>query len=127
MLFRSFNFRDGVERCAGLRDYSKVYEMSSEIAHSSPLLIYSRKNYFYLVTLLNLYESFFRLEKIFSSLYLSTANENDRNQYLAMRKLYFGELLACYDLLKKRFVELTHSGKAEDLPPKETIAEDSED
>lgn len=122
-----FNFRDGVERCAGLRDYSKVYEMSSEIAHSSPLLIYSRKNYFYLVTLLNLYESFFRLEKIFSSLYLSTANENDRNQYLAMRKLYFGELLACYDLLKKRFVELTHSGKAEDLPPKETIAEDSED
>ena len=36
-----FNFRDGVERCANLRQYSKVYEMSSEIAHSSPLLIYS--------------------------------------------------------------------------------------
>jgi hypothetical protein len=29
-----FNFRDGVERVAGLNNYSKVYEMSSEIAHS---------------------------------------------------------------------------------------------
>ena len=70
-----FNFRDGVQRVAGLTPYSKVYEMSSEIAHSSPLLIYSRKRYFFLFTLLNLYESFFRLEKIFTTLYMSTVDE----------------------------------------------------
>jgi hypothetical protein len=119
-----FNFRDGVERCAGLRDYAKVYEMSSEIAHSSPLLIYSRKNYFYLITMLNLYESFFRLEKIFSTIYLSTVPENDQNRYVAMRKLYFSELLACYDLEKKRFASLTASAK-ENLAP--SASDDSSD
>jgi hypothetical protein len=118
-----FNFRDGVERCAGLRDYAKVYEMSSEIAHSSPLLIYSRKNYFYLITMLNLYESFFRLEKIFSSLYLSSTSEAEQKQYLNMRKLYFGEIMACYELEKKRFVTLTTSGKKDELPPKNDMGD----
>jgi len=122
-----FNFRDGVERCAGLRDYSKVYEMSSEIAHSSPLLIYSRKNYFYLITLLNLYESFFRLEKIFSSLYLSSINEDDQKRYVAMRKLYYGELLSCYSLSKKRFALLTKDGGKNELPPKEGAEEGTDD
>jgi len=112
------NFRDGVEREAGLREYSKVYEMSSEIAHSSPLLIYSRKNYFYLVTILNLYESFFRLEKIFSSLYLSSAPKADQEKYLAMRKLYFGELSTIYSYEKARFQNLLASGKKDELPPR---------
>jgi len=121
-----FNFRDGVERCANLRDYAKVYEMSSEIAHSSPLLIYSRKNYFYLITMLNLYESFFRLEKIFSTIYLSTVPENDQKQYVAMRKLYFSELLACYDLEKKRFASLTSANKSE-VPSESTEDSGSDD
>src|SRR5574344_34263 len=121
-----FNFRDGVERCANLRDYSKVYEMSSEMAHSSPLLIYSRKNYFYLITMLNLYESFFRLEKIFSTIYLSTVPESDQKQYVSMRKLYFSELLACYELEKKRFAELTSSAKGE-VPPANPNDDSSEE
>lgn len=101
-----FNFRDGVERVAGLSNYSKIYEMSSEIAHSSPLLIYSRKNYFFLVTILNLYESFFRLEKIFSSLYTSSVGEEQRLTYAKMRKLYFDQLLACYKLQQRSFMNL---------------------
>ena len=56
------NFRDGLEKLAGLEMYSKRYELSSEIIHSTPLLIYSNKEYFYYMTLLSLYESFFRLE-----------------------------------------------------------------
>jgi hypothetical protein len=122
-----FNFRDGVERCAGLREYSKVYEMSSEIAHSSPLLIYSRKNYFYLITMLNLYESFFRLEKIFSSLYMSTAPKTDQDSYMAMRKLYFGELSAVYEFEKKRFADLAASGKKDELPPKSALDSSDEE
>lgn len=117
------NFRDGVERCADLRQYAKIYEMSSEIAHSSPLLIYSRKNYFYLVTILNLYESFFRLEKIFSSLYLSTVSKEEQERYVAMRHLYFGELLAAYHFEKERFEKLVSSGKKEELPPKSHLEE----
>ena len=97
------NFRDGVQRVAGLSNYSKVYEMSSEIAHSSPLLIYSEKNYFYHITILNLYESFFRLEKIFASIYMSTVGEEERQRYLSMRSLYFGELLASYNMKKAEF------------------------
>lgn len=96
------NFRDGVERAAKLRDYSKVYEMSSEIAHSSPLLIYSRKDYFYLITLLNLYESFFRIEKVFSTLYISTVSKIEQESYLKMQKLYKNELLAAYHLLQRK-------------------------
>lgn len=107
------NFRDGVERVAGLRRYAKAYEMSSEIAHSSPLLIYSRKNYFYYVTIMNLYESFFRLEKIFGSVYLSSVTEEEKKRYESLRKLYFGELLSCYAYEQKCFASLNEKKKAE--------------
>ena len=98
-----FNFRDGVQRIAGLRSYSKVYEMSSEVAHSSPILIYSRKRYFYSMALLNLYESFFRIEKIFTSLYMSTVREEERARYVRMRQLYYWELKAAYEIEKSQF------------------------
>lgn len=101
-----FNFRDGVQRVAGLSSYSKIYEMSSEVAHSSPLLIYSRKNYFFSLTVLNLYESFFRIEKIFTSLYMSSVGETERKRYIDMRTLYYNELVSCYELERKRFASL---------------------
>ncbi|MDD5884433.1 MAG: DUF5677 domain-containing protein [Erysipelotrichaceae bacterium] len=110
------NFRDGVERAANLREYAKIYEMSSEIAHSSPLLIYSRKDYFYQVTVLNLYESFFRLEKVFSSLYLSTVSAEEQASYRRMQGLYRGELFACFSLAKRRFSE-----RNEQAPKKEAV------
>ncbi len=105
------NFRDGVERSAGLHSYSKVYEMSSEIAHSSPLLIYSRRSYFLLITLINLYESFFRLEKVFSSIYLGSASESEKKRYGALREAYYGELMAAYEKSKKRFSRLSSKEK----------------
>ena len=113
-----FNFRDGVERVANLRQYSKVYEMSSEVAHSSPILIYSKKNYFYSVAILNLYESFFRLEKIFTSLYMSTVSEEERSRYVKMRNLYYWELMAAYEQEKHRFALLN-----ELLPKRERTSE----
>lgn len=103
------NFRDGVERCAGLRDKAEIYEMSSEIAHSSPLLIYSdnRKSYYYLITIMNLYESFFRLEKYFASFYLSKLPEEEKKKYFEMRNKYLGQLQVCYDLERFRFASIT--------------------
>lgn len=102
-----FNFRDGVENVANLSRYSKVYEMSSEVTHSSPVLIYSKKNYFFYLTLLSLYESFFRLEKIFASLYTSSVSPGEKEGYARMRNLYFGELLAAYEEAKKAFSEIS--------------------
>ena len=106
-------FRDGVERLANLSEYAQVYTMASEVAHSSPVLIYSRKTYFYLVTMLNLHESFFRLEKLFSSLYLSTTTKEEQERYLAMRNLYDGELLSVYELEKKRLQGISSRKKEE--------------
>ena len=34
------NFRDGLEKLAGLESYNQRYELSSEVIHSTPLLIY---------------------------------------------------------------------------------------
>ena len=101
------NFRDGVEKMAALSNYAKVYEMSSEIAHSSPLLIYSRKDYIFHVVLLNLYESFFRLEKIFTSIYMSTIQEEEKKHYVRMRQLYYWEIIAAYKQVQNSFSRLT--------------------
>lgn len=87
------NFRDGLETIAGLHNYSELYMTSSEILHSTPLLIYSNKQYFYYITLLNLYESFFRIEKVFTNLFLQTVGEEERNKYIEMRKLYYAQLV----------------------------------
>lgn len=81
------NFRNGLEAVAGLERYSQDYEMSSEVAHSSPLLIYSNKPFFKSITIVRSYESFLRLEEIFYSVLLSYENV-DKAPYENMRKLY---------------------------------------
>ena len=95
------NFRDGLEKLAGLEVYSKRYELSSEIIHSTPLLIYSNKEYFYYMTLLSLYESFFRLEKVFVSLFSQRVSEMQMKQYEEMRRVYYSQLV----IIHKRELE----------------------
>ena len=95
------NFRDGLEKLAGLEMYAKRYEISSEIIHSTPLLIYSNKEYFYYMTLLSLYESFFRLEKVFVSLFSKRVSEVQMKQYEEMRKVYYSQLV----IIHKREME----------------------
>lgn len=87
------NFRDGLQKLAGLSMYNSRYEMSSEIIHSTPMLIYSNKEYFFFVTLLSLYESFFRLEKVFVSLFSKQVSEEQMQRYLDMRKVYYSQLV----------------------------------
>ena len=81
------NFRNGIETVAGLNMYAKDYEMSSEVAHSSPLLIYSNKRYFKSLTIVRSYESFIRLEDLFFK-YLQTFNDIERESYEKMRNVY---------------------------------------
>lgn len=87
------NFRDGLESLAGLHQYANTYMTSSEILHGTPLLIYSNKVYFHYLTLLNLYESFFRIEKVFMSLLFQRIGENEKQKYLQMRNLYYSQLI----------------------------------
>ena len=95
------NFRDGLQKLAGLSMYAKRYEISSEIIHSTPLLIYSNKEYFYYMTLLSLYESFFRLEKVFVSLFSKRVSPMQMEQYKEMRKVYYSQLV----IIHKRELE----------------------
>lgn len=106
-----YNFRDGVERLAGLSSYSKSYEMASEIAHSSPLLIYSKNEYFLHLVLLNLYESFFRIENIFTHIYLRSISREEANRYLLMRNVYFNHLEYIYQREKAFFSKITDNKK----------------
>lgn len=103
------NFRNGLEVAAHLGNYNKWYEMSSEIAHSSPLLIYSRKVYFAKVTILNLFESFFRIEKIFTSVYTNNLDQIKCKKYLDMRNEYMDDIHNIYEDEKKKFLELTRN------------------
>ncbi len=97
------NFRDGVEKLAGLSLYSKTYEMSSEIAHSSPIMIYSRKEYFYYLTILNIYETFFRLELVFYEEYKKSNNEKEIRAYEILRRNYLSQLGSIYQIELKKF------------------------
>ena len=100
------NFRDGLETLAGLHQYSKVYEQSSEIVHSTPMLIYSNKIYYYLTTLLNTYESFFRIEKVFASLFLSQNSKAIQERYKTMRNIYYSQLISIYRNEKNRLISI---------------------
>lgn len=98
------NFRDGVEKMADLESYSKVYEQASEIAHSSPLLLYSKRDYYFNITMLNLYESFFRLESVFSPFYLTYIKGEEAIKYRELRNIYINELRLSYNNLKGKLL-----------------------
>lgn len=106
------NFRDGLEKLAGLESYNQRYELSSEVIHSTPLLIYSRKQYFYYLTLLSLYESFFRLEKVFSTLFVRRVSEDQVKQYIGMRNLYYAQLVSIHKRESIAFQIIKQKNKA---------------
>ena len=105
------NFRDGLEKLAGLSMYSNRYEMSSEIIHSTPMLIYSNKEYFYFISLLSLYESFFRLEKVFLSLFSKQVSEENMARYLQMRHVYYAQLVNIHKRELANFQNWQNKGK----------------
>ena len=105
------NFRDGLEKLAGLASYSKRYEISSEIIHSTPLLIYSNKEYFYYMTLLSLYESFFRLEKVFVSLFSKRVSHEQMRQYQQMRQVYYSQLVIIHKRELEAFKKIQTNNK----------------
>ena len=90
------NFRDGLETLAGLHVYSKLYEQTSEIVHSTPMLIYSSRVYYYLTALINTYESFFRIEKVFKKIFDEKTNGFQQAQYENMRRVYYSQLIAIH-------------------------------
>lgn len=98
------NFRDGVQKIAGLSMYSKTYETASEIAHSSPLLLFSRRDYFFNITIINLYETFFRLERVFANFY-KNGNKENFSSYQKIREVYITQLTQIYERIQNSFLK----------------------
>ena len=87
------NFRNGIEYAAGLSELNEWYEMSSEFAHSSPMLIYSDKSFFFNIALIATYESFLRIETIFNNAITNYGfEENVIKEYSSMRTLHLEQL-----------------------------------
>lgn len=63
------NFRDGIQRCAGLSDYSEWYEAASELSHGSAIFFYSNDKYFQDLTLHGFYDMLIVLSEMISSVY----------------------------------------------------------
>ena len=103
------NFRDGLEKHAGLSMYNDRYESSSEIIHSTPMLIYSSKEYYYYITLLSLYESFFRLEKVFMTLFSERVSPEVMRKYIELKQVYYSQLV---NIHKRESFSFTNWSKA---------------
>ncbi len=59
------NFRDGVEKLAGLRRYSKIYEGASEIAHSSSAFFYVNDAFCKDLSLTMCYQTYLRIGDLY--------------------------------------------------------------
>jgi len=99
------NFKDGLETISGLDQYKDLYTKSSELIHSTPLLIYSNKQFFYFASLLCLYESFFRIEKVFLAILENKSSENLFTQYKKMRAVYYSQLVNIHKRESHEFVK----------------------
>ena len=99
------NFRDGIQKLAKLEAYHRAYEMSSEITHSSPMLIYSKRQTFYDLTLIYLYETFFRIEAIFSDVFFNLLTKQGQNQYQNLRHVYYPQLQQFLKIEKNKIIK----------------------
>ncbi len=102
------NFRNGTEYIAGLSGMNSRYEMSSEIAHSSPLLIYSNREFFFYLSIVSLYESFLRMEALFNEIYSATMSEKEKQEYQLMRDTYLPQLKIVLDIESHRLSKMTN-------------------
>lgn len=103
------NFRDGIQRCAGLSDYSEWYEAASELSHGSAIFFYSNDKYFQDLTLHGFYDMLCIFSRMFTAFYaeevqklsapetkmlktlLRESEEMKEEQRVYFDKKYFGE------------------------------------
>lgn len=87
------NFRDGLEKVAGLSNYNKLYQRASEFVHATPLTLIANKEYFGRVTLLCTYETFLRVEEIFNQVFVKYSDKQSHESYKILRKIYRSDLI----------------------------------
>jgi len=97
------NFLGGLQKVAEQTDYKKYYELSSDVTHSTPLLVYANKNFFTKTTLKITYESFFRIETLLLDFVNNTlkinTNEGPFADYLKFRTVYKPKVEIIYRMI----------------------------
>lgn len=76
------NFRDGLQKAAGLGDYNQWYEMASELIHSSPIFFYANNAFFEDLTTVNLSDIIIRGNDYFDKYLLEAGIDLKDNQTL---------------------------------------------
>jgi hypothetical protein len=99
---QKLNFRNGTQFLAHLEDYRKTYQMSSEITHGSPLLIYSKSQTLFIIALINLFESFFRVEKIFHDNLLTNLADKQQKSYKQLQEVYLQQLVTFHKIEQQK-------------------------
>lgn len=87
-----FNFRDGVESLSGLTAARDTYQIASEVAHSSPLVLFTNRPYFLRLSLRSLYNSFLTIESFFAELYSENALFDEVTLYQQIRGQYLRDI-----------------------------------
>lgn len=103
------NFRNGLEALAELDNQSEIYEMASEVSHSSSLLIYSSPSFFLSMTVVKVYETFFRIEELFNDIYCRQLSEENKEVYLKIRQRILNNLKTIYTIEKKELIKTQQS------------------
>lgn len=89
------NFRDGIQRCADLRQYSEWYEAASELSHSSAIYFYSESEYFSDLTIHGFFDMLGELKKINIEVYpdsikgIDESLESELDKMIIDQKLFF--------------------------------------
>ena len=96
-----FNFRDGVQTLAGLNHKRDIYQIASEVTHSSPLTLFTKRHYFLSIALENLYSSFLTIEALFAAFYIKNTTKNEAEFYEVTRSIYIEAINFVKDRIKK--------------------------
>jgi hypothetical protein len=67
------------------------------------MLFYANKQNFYFLSLLSLFESFFRLENIFVSLFSKRVSQEAFDKYTDMRNVYYVQLLNIHKIETNKY------------------------
>lgn len=99
------NFRDGIQRCADLREYSEWYEAASELSHSSAIYFYSESEYFSDLTVHGFYDMLLELKQINSILYPNSIKDVDKELEAELEQMVMEQ---------KVFFETKYFGESDD-------------
>jgi len=107
------NFLGGLEKVADLTQFKKFYELSSDVTHSTPLLVYANKTNLTTTTLKITFESFFILEEMFmkwivNELKMDIESSPALKDYYNFKRAYKQKLELVYQMINAKYAHIAN-------------------